>query len=421
MPPPPPRRSAKPAGPPPPPPSLPRGQRLAGIFSTPPPPPSPTVEAAPAAVATPAAVEATPAAVEATPAVEAAPAAVEPPPVIEAAPAAVEPPPVIEAAPSVIEAPPPVIEAPPPLVSPEPVSVLSAPPASAEIPKWLVLARQRPVLWMAGLPVILASLLIVVLLAVEPPRTAKPERTLTKAAQTAAVDPAVQAAPAPAAAPSDDPASKAAALAGLEGKPAAALNIGELLLLNEGRAERKRQDAQALSHKLQQQPDLAQDEATQAELLRLAADPDTARLALAAMAQTHSPIGADLLNEVATSRTAAPATAELARSLLQSRDVRPNASPALAAALELRDADSCEAADAAVTKARSDGDRRSLSSLAKLNSRHQCGKKPEANCSACARAQQKQVIAANRQGQAPSRSNLPEGLASIGPRRLRAR
>lgn len=59
VPPPPPRRSVKPSGPPPPPPRLPRGQRLAGVFSTPPPPveeaPAPSFAAAPVALPTTAA------------------------------------------------------------------------------------------------------------------------------------------------------------------------------------------------------------------------------------------------------------------------------------------------------------------------------------------------------------------------------
>jgi hypothetical protein len=166
------------------------------------------------------------------------------------------------------------------------------------------------------------------------------------------------------------------------------------MVLNEGRAMRKRQQADALSLKLQTDPELAKDTAVQAELLRLAADPDTAATALAAMAQARSAIGADLLYEAWTSRSLPSASEELARSLLYSRDVRPHASPALAVALELRGAESCEAVQAALPKALSDGDRRSVSALAKLNARRGCGENKAHDCYACLRSQMKPVVTA---------------------------
>jgi hypothetical protein len=236
----------------------------------------------------------------------------------------------------------------------------------------------------------LASLLIVVLLAGEPPRQsalAEPAASAVAAVSMADAAPA-----APPAAAKDKPAG--ATLAELESKAPDSLSVRELLLLNEGRAERKRETAQALFHKLQSNPDLAKDESVQAELLRLAADPDTAATALAAMAEARSPIGLDLLYEVWTSRSTPAGTAELARSLLYSQNVRPNASAALAVALELRAASSCEAVLAALPRALSDGDRRSSSTFAKLNSRRGCGTKKTQDCYPCLRSEMKRVVAA---------------------------
>jgi len=255
-------------------------------------------------------------------------------------------------------------------------------------PRWLELARQRPVLWMVVAPAVVASLLILVALVREPPaKAARPEP-----AASATVAFAASAIATPTIAGPEKP--EGAALAELEGKPSASLSAEQLLLLNAGHAKRKRSDVQALSRKLQQQPELAKDASVQAELLRWVADPDTADAALAAMTEAHSPIGADLLYEVWTSRSLPPATAELARSLLYSRDVRPSASPALAVALELRSADSCEALEVALPKALSDGDRRALAPLAKLNSRRSCGAKQTPDCYSCVRSQMKQVNAA---------------------------
>jgi hypothetical protein len=266
---------------------------------------------------------------------------------------------------------------------------LSARLVSSVPPRWIELARQHPALWMVAAPLTLASLLVLVLLVLEP--AAKP--LSSKPAASAAAAPApVEAAPAPA--PAAETQLDSAALAALEGKAPDALSVAEVLLLNQGRAQKQRDEALALSLKLQQQPELAKDESVQAQLLRLAADPASADAALGAMAQAPSPLGPDLLYEVWTSRSSLASTAELARVLLYSRDVRARVSPALAAALDLRLANSCEAVQAALPKAQSDGDRRSLAPLARLNSRRGCSAKTTGDCNPCLRGPLKPVVAA---------------------------
>jgi hypothetical protein len=238
-------------------------------------------------------------------------------------------------------------------------------------------------------PVTLGLLLIIVLVALQP--EPPPPVALAPAVTSAAAAPNVAATRGPA--PAEDK-PKTLGAASLEGKTPDQLSVEELLLLNESKVQHKREDAKALARKVQEQPELARDEAVQAQLLRFAADPDTAPDALAAMSQARSPIGADLLYEVWTSRSLPSTTTELARTLLLSRDVRPQASPALAVAIALRGAETCEAVQTTLPKARTEGDRRSLYLLTKLNSRRGCGDKKAHDCYACLRAQTKEIIAA---------------------------
>jgi hypothetical protein len=251
------------------------------------------------------------------------------------------------------------------------------PPAAIQV------ARRYPVLWLVAAPVFFAAALILLVAASQP-----------QAARSRSVVPVPSAAaaarlPAPASA-ANTPATPTAALAD---EDPSALGVNELLLLNDDRSTRRRRDAEALAHRLGAQPELVRAPAIQAELLRFAADPDTAAPALGAMARASAPVGADLLYEVWTSRSAAPGTAELARSLLYSREVRPMASAALDAALELRSAASCVALGSALARTQKSGDDRSFRALIKLSSGGSCGPQP-GDCQACLRSNTKLLVAA---------------------------
>jgi hypothetical protein len=174
-------------------------------------------------------------------------------------------------------------------------------------------------------------------------------------------------------------------LADLEHRPASSLSSRELVLLAEAHTQQKRAAASELRQKLAQNPALGKDSALQSQLLHLAEDPETAADALSAMAQLDSPSGADLLYEVWTGTTVRTDTTELARALLYSTDVRPKASVALGVALDLRVAESCPQYQAVLPKALTDGDRRALHLLAKLNVKRGCGPKKTEDCFACLR------------------------------------
>jgi len=183
------------------------------------------------------------------------------------------------------------------------------------------------------------------------------------------------------------------ALAQLQGKAPETLSSSELLQLAEGRVEQERAAAHALRLKLAGAPALGKDKASQTELMRLAADPDTSREALAAMAGLEAPLAADLLYEVWTGTAVRNDTTELARTLVYSTDVRPKASPALGVALELRLAETCEQYRTALPKALKDGDRRSLHLLSKLVNKRGCGPKKTEDCFACLREQPDELVA----------------------------
>jgi hypothetical protein len=78
---------------------------------------------------------------------------------------------------------------------------------------------------------------------------------------------------------------------------------------------------------------------------------------------------------------------------LYSTDVRPKASPALAVSLDLRVAETCEQYQSILPKALTDGDRRALHLLAKLNAKRGCGPKKTEDCFACLRDKSDELTA----------------------------
>ena len=254
---------------------------------------------------------------------------------------------------------------------------LVAPPGSGGFgERALHLARQRPVLWMVLTPVLVAAFVILL---------GRHGHTQSSTGPASAAT-AAESAPATV---NQTPAS----IAELEAKPAESLTAQELLLVASAHSERQVAAASALRHKVEENPALGKDSALQSELLRLAGDPRTSRDALAAMAMLEPPASADLLYEAWTGTAQRSDTTDLARALLYSSDVRAKASPALAVALELRVAETCEQYKAALPSALKDGDRRSLHLLSKLNTKHGCGPKKNADCFTCLREPKDELLA----------------------------
>ena len=136
---------------------------------------------------------------------------------------------------------------------------------------------------------------------------------------------------------------------------------------------------------MKQDPAVLKDKSALSELRKLTQDPDTARSALAGIAELPGPLGADLLYEIWTGTPNRTDATELARALVYAPDVRAKASPALAVALDLRRAETCEQNRELLARALSDGDRRSFNLLAKLKRKQGCGPNKRQDCYACLR------------------------------------
>ena len=171
----------------------------------------------------------------------------------------------------------------------------------------------------------------------------------------------------------------------LSAKPVAELRVEEAISLSLGQSAQDVRAARALRDRVDHDPGLIKDPEVLAQLRRNTDDPETARDALAAIANVPGPISADLIYEVWTSTASRTTATDLARSLIYSKEVRAKASKALAVALDLRDADTCEKNRDILPKVISDGDRRSFHLLNKLTRKYGCGPNKRLDCYACLR------------------------------------
>ncbi len=176
-----------------------------------------------------------------------------------------------------------------------------------------------------------------------------------------------------------------AAIKELSAKPVADLSVAEAISLSVGQSAQEVRAARALRDRIDHDPGLIKDPDVLGQLRRYTDDPETARDALAAMADVPGPISADLIYEVWTATASRTTATDLARSLIYSKEVRAKASPALSVALDLRDADTCEKNRDLMSRANTDGDHRAFHLLGKLTRKYGCGPNKRADCYACLR------------------------------------
>jgi len=176
-----------------------------------------------------------------------------------------------------------------------------------------------------------------------------------------------------------------AAVKELSAKPVSDLRVEEAIALSLGQSAQDVRAARALRDRVDHDPGLIKDPEVLAQLRRNSDDPETARDALAAMANVPGPISADLIYEVWTATASRTSATDLARSLIYSKEVRAKASKALAVALDLRDAETCEQYRDLLARVTSDGDRRSFHLLNKLTRKYGCGPNKRQDCYACLR------------------------------------
>jgi hypothetical protein len=177
----------------------------------------------------------------------------------------------------------------------------------------------------------------------------------------------------------------AAAVKELSAKPVADLNVEEAISLSLGQSVQEVRAARALRDRVEHDPGLIKDAEVVSALRRYTDNPETARDALAAMANVPGPISPDLIYEVWTTTASRTTATDLARSLIYSKEVRAKASPALAIALDLRDAVSCEQNRDLLPKVTTDGDKRAYHLLSKLTRKYGCGPGKRADCYPCLR------------------------------------
>ncbi len=183
-------------------------------------------------------------------------------------------------------------------------------------------------------------------------------------------------------------------IAAIEARSVRERSVDEVLALSEARgAEKRRALAGAASPGAS---DLA------STLKRAAQDPETMRDALAQMAKTATPVGADLLYSIWTSRRKQDPAGALAEALLSTEEVRKRASPALMVALDLRAATSCDAAKDALTRAAEHGDRRSVPLIGRFTRKRGCGDDQREDCFPCLRDGDEIKTAAKAVGTRPS-------------------
>jgi hypothetical protein len=176
-----------------------------------------------------------------------------------------------------------------------------------------------------------------------------------------------------------------AAVKELSAKPVADLNVEEAISLSLGQSAQDVRAARALRDRIDHDPGLIKDAEVLAALRRYSDDPETARDALAAMANVPGPISPDLIYEVWTATASRTTATDLARSLIYSKEVRAKASPALAVALDLRDAETCEQNRDLLARVSTDGDKRTFHLLGKLTRKYGCGPNKRQDCYACLR------------------------------------
>jgi hypothetical protein len=176
-----------------------------------------------------------------------------------------------------------------------------------------------------------------------------------------------------------------AAVKELSAKPVSDLRIEEAISLSLGQSAQDVRAARALRDRVDHDPGLIKDPDVLTQLRHYTDDPETARDALATMANVPGPISADLIYEVWTATASRTTATDLARSLIYTKEVRAKASPALAIALDLRDADTCEKNRDLMDRVTADGDRRTFHLLGKLTRKYGCGANKRADCYACLR------------------------------------
>jgi len=175
------------------------------------------------------------------------------------------------------------------------------------------------------------------------------------------------------------------AMSALESRPRHLRTAEENLALAEGRSVRKKIALSVVRGELVSHQTPEQRRIVMGRLGPFIADGEAAKTSVAILAQVPGPEGPDALYEIWTRTPQRTELTSLARDLVFSADVRPRASESLAATLELRRAETCGQIRDALPAVWAHGDRRALTTLARIARMYSCQRGRSEECHPCLR------------------------------------
>ncbi len=175
------------------------------------------------------------------------------------------------------------------------------------------------------------------------------------------------------------------AVKALENKPLGERTTDEVVALARAGAQDKRRNITELGRKIHLVPKLVDDPATLKSIRQYANDPEVVPELVLMLSDLPGPTGPDLMYKLGPASFPKTSASPLLEQALYAKDVRAKSSAALAVLLDLRREEDCEKAAKLLLKAKTDGDKRLLPQLARLQNKFGCGPKKQDDCWACLR------------------------------------
>jgi hypothetical protein len=175
------------------------------------------------------------------------------------------------------------------------------------------------------------------------------------------------------------------AVKALQNKPPAERTTEEVVALARAGAQDKRKAIVELGRKIQLVPKLTEDPVTLKTVRQYANDGEVIPELVLMLADLPGPGGPDLMYKLGSASYPKPAAAALIEQALYAKDVRAKASAALGVLLDLRREEDCDKVSKLLLKAKTDGDKRIVPVIARLDTKTGCGPKKLDDCWACLR------------------------------------
>jgi hypothetical protein len=226
----------------------------------------------------------------------------------------------------------------------------------------------------------------------------KPTRAVMSACPSVAAQPSGSAAPSASgsAAPEKPPPAKGSVVArasegdpdavkALEGKPVTDRTTEEVVALARAQVQDKRKAITELGRKIQLVPKLVEDPVTLKSLRAYANDAEIVPELVGMVADLPGPGGPDVMYKLGPASYPKSAAAALLEQALYAKDVRAKTSAPLAVLMDLKREEDCDKVSKLLLKAKTDGDKRIVPIVARLENKFGCGPKKMDDCWACLR------------------------------------